>query len=254
MTKGQPAGKAPHPPIVSQDQWLDARKKLLTHEKEQTKHYDRVNAERRRLPMVKVEKGYTFDGPGGKRDFKALFDGRQQLIIYHFMFDPAWQKGCPSCTWYVDSLGDLSLLNERDTTFALVSRAPLAKIEAYRASAVGISRGIRRLAPTSTMISTRPMTPRSGRSNTTTAARPRTRHARAQTTWKAKSTHSASSSRSTRMSSTPIRPTRAVPKRSATPVLCSTPRPMAASRSSRTRPRAGRRSRHMGEDCEAQRL
>ena len=133
MTKGQPAGKAPHPPIVSQDQWLDARKKLLTHEKEQTKHYDRVNAERRRLPMVKVEKGYTFDGRGGKRDFKALFDGRRQLIIYHFMFDPAWKKGCPSCTWYVDSLGDLSLLNERDTTFALVSRAPLAKIEAYRA-------------------------------------------------------------------------------------------------------------------------
>jgi predicted dithiol-disulfide oxidoreductase (DUF899 family) len=133
MTKRQPAGKVPHPPIVSQAQWLEARKKLLAHEKEQTKHYDRVNAERRRLPMVKVEKGYMFDGLGGKRDFKALFDGRRQLIIYHFMFDPAWKKGCPSCTWYVDSLGDLSLLNERHTTLALVSRAPLAKIEAYRA-------------------------------------------------------------------------------------------------------------------------
>jgi len=129
----QHPGKAiPHPPIVSAERWLAARKKLLAHEKELTKRYDRVNAERRRLPMVKIEKGYVFDGPGGKCDFKALFEGRRQLIIYHFMFDPAWDKGCPSCTWYLDSLGDLSLLGKRDTTFALVSRAPFAKLDAYR--------------------------------------------------------------------------------------------------------------------------
>src|SRR5262245_33376004 len=116
-----PAGKIPHPPIVSQDQWVAARKELLTQEKELTKHYDRVTAARRRLPMVKIEKGYLFDGPGGKSGFKALFEGRRQLVIYHFMFDPAWEKGCPSCTWYIDALGDLSMLPAHDTTFVLVS-------------------------------------------------------------------------------------------------------------------------------------
>ena len=73
-----------------------ARKKLLADEKELTKHCDRVGAERRRLPMVKIDKDYEFDGPDGKRDFKALFEGRRQLVIYHFMFDPAWEKGCSS--------------------------------------------------------------------------------------------------------------------------------------------------------------
>ena len=126
------AGTIAHPPIVSPKQWVDARKKHLTHEKELTKHYDRVTAERRRLPMVKIEKNYVFDGPGGKRDLAALFEGRRQLIVYHFMFDPAWEKGCPNCTWYIDALGDLSMLQDHDTTFVLVSRAPLAKIEAYR--------------------------------------------------------------------------------------------------------------------------
>ena len=114
----------PHPPIVSRDQWLDERKNLLAHEKELTKHRDRINAERRRLPMVKIEKDYVFDGPNGKQGLKALFDGRRQLIVYHFMFDPTWDKGCPGCTSYVSALGDLSLLNDRDTTFVLVSRAP----------------------------------------------------------------------------------------------------------------------------------
>jgi predicted dithiol-disulfide oxidoreductase (DUF899 family) len=126
-------GAIPHPPIVSRDQWLAERRKLLAHEKELTKHGDRINAERRRLPMVKIEKGYVFDGPNGKQGFKALFEGRRQLIVYHFMFDPAWDNGCPGCTVYVNALGDLSKLNERDTTFVLVSRAPLAKLEAYKA-------------------------------------------------------------------------------------------------------------------------
>ena len=99
----------PHPPIVSQEQWLGERKKLLADEKALTKHYDRVNAERRRLPMVKIEKNYVFDGPHGKPSLKDLFEGRRQLIVYHFMFDPTWDKfRCPGCTGYVDALGDLS--------------------------------------------------------------------------------------------------------------------------------------------------
>ena len=123
----------PHPRIVPGGQWLAERKKLVVHEKEYTKHRDRINAERRRLPMVKIEKDYVFDGPNGKQSLKALFDGRRQLIVYHFMFDPAWDKGCGGCTSYVNALGDLSMLNDRDTTFVLVSRAPLAKLEAYKA-------------------------------------------------------------------------------------------------------------------------
>jgi predicted dithiol-disulfide oxidoreductase (DUF899 family) len=123
----------PHPRIVSRDQWLAERKKLLADEKELTKHYDRVNAQRRRLPMVKIEKDYIFDGPKGKQSLKGLFDGRRQLVVYHFMFDPAWDKGCSGCTAYADALGDLSMLKDRDTTFALISRAPLAKLDAYKA-------------------------------------------------------------------------------------------------------------------------
>jgi predicted dithiol-disulfide oxidoreductase (DUF899 family) len=123
----------PHPKIVSRDDWLAERKKLLTHEKEFTKRRDHINAERRRLPMVKIEKDYLFDGPNGRQSLNALFDGRRQLIVYHFMFDPAWDKGCSGRTGYVDALGDLSMLNDRDTTFVLVSRAPLAKLEAYKA-------------------------------------------------------------------------------------------------------------------------
>jgi predicted dithiol-disulfide oxidoreductase (DUF899 family) len=127
------ASAIPHPPIVSRGQWLGERKKLLAHEKELTGQYDRVNAERRRLPMVKIEKDYVFDGPNGKTSLKGLFEGRRQLVVYHFMFDPAWEKGCPGCTRYVNAVGDLSMLNDRDTTFVLVSRAPLAKLDAYRA-------------------------------------------------------------------------------------------------------------------------
>ncbi len=121
------------PKIVSEDLWLSERKELLAHEKDLTKLCDRVNAERRRLPMVKIEKDYVFDGPNGKQNLKTLFDGRRQLIVYHFMFDPTWDKGCPGCTGWVDSLGDLSLLEKKDTTFVVISRAPLAKLEAYKA-------------------------------------------------------------------------------------------------------------------------
>src|SRR6202047_1440040 len=123
----------PHPRIASEDEWLAERRKLQTHEKDLTKHRDRVSAERRRLPMVKIEKDYVFDGPSGKQSLKDIFEGRRQLIVYHFMFDPAWEKGCPGCTGFVDALGDLSLLNNRDTTFVVVSRAPLAKLQTYKA-------------------------------------------------------------------------------------------------------------------------
>ena len=121
------------PKIVRQDEWLAERMKLLEHEKEMTKHYDRVNAERRRLPMVRIEKEYAFDGRSGKKTLFDLFEGRRQLIVYHFMFDPEWEEGCPGCTGFVDALGGLSMLSDRDTAFVLVSRAPLEKLEAYKA-------------------------------------------------------------------------------------------------------------------------
>ena len=122
-----------HPKIASRDEWLAERKELLAHEKEATRHHDRVSAERRRLPMVKIDKEYTFAGPDGPKSLLDLFDGRRQLIVYHFMFDPKWDEGCPGCTGFVDALGDLTMLNERDTSMVLISRAPLPKLETYKA-------------------------------------------------------------------------------------------------------------------------
>ena len=124
----------PSPPVASREAWLTQRKKLLLHEKELTKHRDQVAAERRKLPMVRVEKDYVFEGPGGTRHLRDLFGDQRQLIVYHFMFDPSWEKGCPGCTGYVDALGSLSLLHERNTEFVLISRAPLKKLEAYKAA------------------------------------------------------------------------------------------------------------------------
>lgn len=123
----------PHPRIASRDEWLAERKALLEHEKELTRRMDRVNAERRRLPMVRVETEYAFEGPGGPVSLVDLFEGRRQLVVYHFMFDPEWEKGCTGCTGFVDALGDLSMLGERDTSFVLISRAPLPKLERYKA-------------------------------------------------------------------------------------------------------------------------
>ena len=121
-----------HPPIASRADWLAQRTALLAREKEATRLQDRVAAERRRLPMVRLEKNYVFEGPEGKRGLVELFDGRRQLIVYHFMFGPDWDQGCPGCTGYVNALGDLSLLAARDTAFVLISRAPFAKLDAYR--------------------------------------------------------------------------------------------------------------------------
>jgi len=126
--------ETPKPNVVSQEEWLQERLQLLAEEKELTKHYDRVNAARRRLPMVKIEKDYVFEGPEGRKSLADLFEGRHQLVVYHFMFDPEWEKGCGGCTGFVDALGDLSMLKERDTNFVLISRAPLAKLEAYKES------------------------------------------------------------------------------------------------------------------------
>ena len=123
------------PPIATRDEWLAARKQLLTKEKELTKQRDALNAERRNLPMVEIEKDYVFDGPNGPAHLVDLFDGRAQLIIYHFMFDPDWEEGCPSCSAGTDELspGFLDHLHTRDTTYAMVSRAPLAKLERWKA-------------------------------------------------------------------------------------------------------------------------
>jgi predicted dithiol-disulfide oxidoreductase (DUF899 family) len=123
------------PRIVSQEEWDAARKAFLAKEKEATRQRDRLNAERRELPMVEVTKAYEFAGPGGTVSLLDLFEGRKQLIIYHFMFHPEWEDGCPSCTAGTDELspGFLSHLHTRDTTYALVSRAPLAKLQRWKA-------------------------------------------------------------------------------------------------------------------------
>ncbi len=123
----------PHPRIVSHDEWVADRVAHLANEKRLTIELDRLRAERRRLPMEKIDKSYVFDGPKGKLSLLGLFEGRRQLIVYHFMFDPGWDKGCHGCTGYIDAMGDLSMLHARNTTFVAVSRAPLAKLEAYKA-------------------------------------------------------------------------------------------------------------------------
>jgi predicted dithiol-disulfide oxidoreductase (DUF899 family) len=119
--------------IVSREDWLEARRALLLKEKEATHLRDKVNAERMALPWVKVEKDYAFDTLGGKRSLSELFDGRSQLIVYHFMLGPDWEAGCPGCSFLCDHVdGALPHLNNHDVTWVAVSRAPVSKIEAYR--------------------------------------------------------------------------------------------------------------------------
>lgn len=125
--------QTPHPPIASREEWLAARLKLLQEEKALTRQYDKNNAQRRRMPMVKVEKTYRFVGEEGEKTLLELFEGKRQLIIQHFMFDPTWDEGCQGCTSFVNALGRLTSLHNRDTRFVLVSRAPLAKLIAYKA-------------------------------------------------------------------------------------------------------------------------
>ena len=119
--------------VVSQDEWLAARKQHLKKEKEFTRLRDQLSAERRELPCVKVEKNYVFDTPKGKETLADLFAGRSQLIVYHFMFGPNWEEGCKSCSFLSDhSDGGNVHLAHRDVTFVVVSRAPLPKLEAFK--------------------------------------------------------------------------------------------------------------------------
>jgi predicted dithiol-disulfide oxidoreductase (DUF899 family) len=119
--------------IVSQDEWLAAREALLAKEKEFSKARDQLSAERRKLPWVKIDKNYVFDGPNGKQSLAELFDGRSQLIVYHFMLGPDWEEGCKSCSFWADNFNGIPVhLNHRDVTFVAVSRAPLPKIEVYK--------------------------------------------------------------------------------------------------------------------------
>lgn len=119
--------------VVSRAEWLEARKGLLAREKEFTRLRDEINAERLALPWVAVDKDYLFETPAGKKSLADLFDGRSQLVVYHFMFGPDWEAGCPGCSFMADHFdGTLPHLNNHDVTLVAVSRAPLAKIEAYR--------------------------------------------------------------------------------------------------------------------------
>jgi predicted dithiol-disulfide oxidoreductase (DUF899 family) len=122
------------PEVVTRDEWTNARKALLAEEKEHTRQRDALSARRRRLPMVEIEVDYRFDGPGGEVSLLGLFDGRRQLVVSHFMFDPRWDDGCPSCSAGADEMSDgyRRHLETRDTTLVYVSRAPLAKIEDYK--------------------------------------------------------------------------------------------------------------------------
>jgi predicted dithiol-disulfide oxidoreductase (DUF899 family) len=122
-----------HPTVVSHAEWLAARSAFLNKEKEFTRLRDELSRQRRALPWEKVEKRYEFDSTEGKVTLADLFDGRSQLVVYHFMFGPGWEAGCPSCSYVADHFdGPAIHLANRDTTLAVVSRAPLAEIEAFK--------------------------------------------------------------------------------------------------------------------------
>jgi predicted dithiol-disulfide oxidoreductase (DUF899 family) len=119
--------------VVSHEEWLKARLELLAAEKEFTRQRDALTRRRMAMPCKRVEKSYRFEGPNGALSLTDLFDGRSQLIVYHFMFGPDWEEGCKSCSFWADNFDGIPIhLNHRDVTFTAVSRAPLAKIEAYK--------------------------------------------------------------------------------------------------------------------------
>ena len=116
--------------VVSQKEWREARKKLLLQEREFTHLRDQLSRQRREMPWVKVEKNYIFDGPAGETPLAELFEGRSQLVVYHFMFAPDWEEGCPSCSFWADNFNAIGIhLNHRDVTMVAISRAPLEKLE-----------------------------------------------------------------------------------------------------------------------------
>lgn len=123
----------PAHPVVSQEQWIAQRKALMEREKQLTRLHDELAAERRKLPWVRIDKDYVFETPGGSATLADLFRGRSQLVIYHFMFGPDWKEGCPSCSFLADHFdGMLPHLAARDVSMAVVSRAPLEKLAAFR--------------------------------------------------------------------------------------------------------------------------
>jgi predicted dithiol-disulfide oxidoreductase (DUF899 family) len=119
--------------VVSHEEWIEARRHHLAREKELTRLRDQLAQERRELPWEKVDKHYVFDGAKGKESLTDLFEGRSQLVVYHFMFDPSWEEGCKSCSFWIDNLdGVIVHLAHRDVSFVAISRAPYATIQAYR--------------------------------------------------------------------------------------------------------------------------
>ncbi|OFW99651.1 MAG: thioredoxin [Alphaproteobacteria bacterium RIFCSPHIGHO2_12_FULL_66_14] len=119
--------------IVSHEEWLKARLDLLAAEKEFTRQRDQLTRRRTAMPWERVEKTYKFEGPTGVLTLADLFDGRSQLIVYHFMLGPDWEEGCKSCSFWADNFNGIPVhLNHRDVTFTAISRAPLARIEAYK--------------------------------------------------------------------------------------------------------------------------
>ena len=119
--------------IVSKEEWVEARKELLKKEKEFTSLRDKLGQQRRDLPWIAVNKEYIFEGPNGKQTLSELFDGRSQLLVYHFMFDPTWEAGCPNCSFWADNFNGIIVhLNQRDVTMIAVSRAPYSKLAVYQ--------------------------------------------------------------------------------------------------------------------------
>jgi predicted dithiol-disulfide oxidoreductase (DUF899 family) len=122
-----------HPRVVSHDQWVTERVAFMAKEKEFTRLRDELSRQRRELPWEKVTKSYVFDGPNGKETLAELFEDRSQLVVYHFMFNPAWDEGCPGCSFWADNFNGIDIhLAHRDITFLAISRAPLPKLEGYR--------------------------------------------------------------------------------------------------------------------------
>jgi predicted dithiol-disulfide oxidoreductase (DUF899 family) len=117
---------------VSLQEWTAARRELQAAEEEAVRALRQIASRRREMPAVRIEKNYAFDGPDGKASLLDLFEGRTQLIVQHFMFDPAWDEGCPVCSYQADSVGHLAHLHARNTSYAAVSRAPVSKIEPFR--------------------------------------------------------------------------------------------------------------------------
>ena len=133
MEQETEATQLKHPRIVSETEWVVARKDLLTREKEVTRLRDEVSRHRRELPWVKIKKKYIFEGPDGKETLADLFDGRSQLIVYHFMLGPGWEEGCKSCSYLADHFDGANWhLPHRDVTLVVISRAPFSEIEPFK--------------------------------------------------------------------------------------------------------------------------